>query len=218
MLISLRFISILLVGLLFLGFSSQDASADDRFSKKHFLGQGDEPWKIRARSMSYRDREGIYDAEGDVVISRGEEALYAQKAVYNLKTGIAEVEGDVRMESGGDILTGERGVFDFRKQTGKIINGSLFLKENHFYVQGGLMEKLAEDTYLVRDCSVTTCDGETTTWRISGSEVKVTVEGYGTVKDEAFRISNISVLYVTYMIFTAKTKRKTGLLHNKVGN
>jgi LPS-assembly protein len=218
MLTSLRLTSIFLIGLFLLAFNPQDVSADDRFSKTHFLGQGDEPWKIRARNMSYRDREGIYDAEGDVVISRGEEALYAQKAVYNMKTGIAQVEGDVRMESGGDILTGEKGVFDFKKQTGKIINGSLFLKDNHFYVKGGLMEKLAEDTYLVRDCSVTTCDGENPTWRINGSEVKVTVDGYGTVRDAAFRIRNIPVLYVPYMIFPAKTKRQTGLLPPVVGH
>ncbi|MBW1902545.1 MAG: LPS-assembly protein LptD [Deltaproteobacteria bacterium] len=218
MLTSLRFTSIFLIGLLFLAFNSQDASADDRFSKASFLGQGDEPWKIRARNMSYSDREGIYDAEGDVVISRGEEALYAQKARYNMKTGIAEVEGDVRMESGGDILTGEKGVFDFKKQTGKIINGSLFLKDNHFYIMGGLMEKLGEDTYLVRDCRVTTCDGENPTWSISGSEVKVTVEGYGTVRNAALRIRNIPVLYVPYMIFPAKTKRQTGLLPPRVGH
>jgi LPS-assembly protein len=218
MLTSLRFTSIFLIGLLFLAFNSQDASADDRFSKASFLGQGDEPWKIRARIMSYSDREGIYDAEGDVVISRGEEALYAQKARYNMKTGIAEVEGDVRMESGGDILTGEKGVFDFKKQTGKIINGSLFLKDNHFYIMGGLMEKLGENTYLVRDCRVTTCDGENPTWSISGSEVKVTVEGYGTVRNAALRIRNIPVLYVPYMIFPAKTKRQTGLLPPRVGH
>jgi len=215
---SLRFTLIFLIGVLFLVFNSQDCSADDRFSESHFLGQGAEPWKITARNMSYRDREGIYDAEGDVVISRGEEALYAQKARYNMKTGLAEVEGDVRMESGGDILTGEKGVFDFKKQTGKIINGSLFLKDNHFYVKGGLMEKLGEDSYLARDCRVTTCDGENPTWSISGSEVKVTVEGYGTVRDAALRIRSVPVLYVPYMLFPAKTKRQTGLLPPMVGH
>ncbi len=214
----LRSASIFLISLLFFPFNPQDSFADDRFSKARFLGQGEEPWKITARTVSYRQREGIYDAEGDVVISRGPEALYAQKASYNMKTGIAEVEGDVRMESGGDILTGEKGVFDFKNQTGKIINGSLFLKDNHFYVKGHLMERLDRDTYLVKDCHLTTCDGENPVWSITGSEVKVTVEGYGTVRHAAFRARNVPVLYVPYMLFPAKTKRQTGLLPPTVGH
>ena len=62
-------------------FSSHDSSAGDLFSKDRFLDQ-DKPWNITAKSMSYRANEKIYDAEGDVVISSGDQSLYSQKASW----------------------------------------------------------------------------------------------------------------------------------------
>jgi len=198
-------------------FSSHDSSAGDLFSKDRFLDR-DEPWNITAKSMSFRDKEKIYDAEGDVVITSGGQSLYAQKASYNMVTGIVQVSGDIRLESGGDIFAGESGVFDLNKQTGRITKGSLFLKDNNFYIKGDLMEKLDEDSYLVKDCHVTTCDGEKPAWSITGSEVEVTIEGYGTVKHAKLRIRDVPVLYFPYMMFPAKTKRQSGLLPPTFGH
>ncbi len=209
---SLKFISVFfsIYFLIALSFQSSFAGAD--LLKDRFDLPKDEPWKITAKSISYRDKEKIYDAEGDVVISGGDQTLYAQNASYNMETGIVEVSGDVRLESAGDVFEGESGIFDLNKQTGKMINGNLFLKNNNFYLKGSHMEKLDEDTYLIKDCHLTTCDGEKPAWSITGSEVKVTIEGYGTVKHAAFRIREFPFIYVPYFIFPAKTKRQTGLL------
>ena len=38
-------------------------------------------WQIMADRMSYSDKEGIYAAEGNVVLTSGDETLSAQKAV-----------------------------------------------------------------------------------------------------------------------------------------
>ena len=175
------------------------------------------PWQVTARSLSYSAEEGVYVAEGDVVITKADQSLYAQKAIYNVKTGIAKVSGDVRLEAGGDIFQGEQGFFDLKNKTGRIENGSLFIGENHYYISGKVMEKLAEDTYLIKDCLLTTCDGENPVWSITGSEVRVTIEGYGKVKDAAFRVRGVPFIYVPYMIFPAKTQRQTGLLPPRLG-
>ncbi len=176
------------------------------------------PWEITAKKMAYRDEDEVYEAEGDVVISKGSLSLYAQKATYNMKTGIAKVSGDVRFEAGGDLLTGEQAIFDIKNQTGKITNGNLFLRDNNFYVKGGIMEKMAGATYLIKDCHLTTCDGIDPAWSITGSEIKVTIEGYGKVKHAALRVRGVPILYVPYMIFPAKTKRQTGLLLPSLSN
>lgn len=175
------------------------------------------PWKIKAKKVGYREEEGVYDAEGDVVISKGGVTLYAQKVTYWMKTGIAEVEGLFHLKTAEDELSGEGGVFDFENQTGKVVNGSLFIKENHFYAKGDLMEKLGENTYRLKNAVVTTCDGDNPAWSITGSEVKVTVEGYGVIKHAAFRLRSVPLLYVPYMTFSAKTKRQTGLLPPSLG-
>ncbi|MDY6971899.1 MAG: putative LPS assembly protein LptD, partial [Thermodesulfobacteriota bacterium] len=208
--------STLLVIILSTVFSPPSSFADNILSKKRLLGEGEGPWQISAETLSYV--EEAYVAEGNVVISKDGQFLYAKKAIYDTKTGIAEVSGGIRLESNGDILAGDNGVFDLNNNTGEIINGRLFLRENHYYFSGGVMQKVAEDTYLIKDCCVTTCDGTEPAWTITGSEVTVTVEGYGKVKHATFRVHGLPLLYAPYMIFPAKTKRQSGLLPPRVGH
>ncbi|MBN1627132.1 MAG: LPS-assembly protein LptD, partial [Deltaproteobacteria bacterium] len=72
--------------------------------------------------------------------------------------------------------------------------------------------KAADDTYRIEDFSLTTCDNEAPSWSITGSEIKIAIGGYGTLKNAAFRIKDFPAFYLPYMIFPAKTKRQTGLL------
>jgi LPS-assembly protein len=194
-----------------------DTMALNLSNKKKAIESDDTPWEITADSLSYNDKEGTYHAQNNVVIKKTHQALYTQSAVFNTKTGIATVKGGVRIETDGDIITGKEGTFNLNTQTGEIIDGSLFMKANHYYLSGSQMQKTGENTYVINDCTITTCDGANPDWTITGSEVKVTIEGYGTVKHSAFRIRNLPIIYIPYMIFPAKTKRQTGLLPPKLG-
>ncbi len=185
------------------------------FSRERILKDDGSPWQITANSLE-RHGETLV-AEGDVRIWKGAHSLSCQKAVYDPEKQIAEVFGNVRLESGGDLLTGERGFFNLQDRTARVEKGSLFLKENHFYVRGDLLEKLEEDTYKADNVTVTTCDGENPPWSISGSELFVAVEGYGTVKHASFRIKDQAVAYIPFMVFPAKTKRQTGFLLPRIG-
>ncbi len=214
--VALRY-SLYLAIFLSLVFAGSLADAKALFSKEKLAEDKGVPWKITAKSLSYNQKTSVYRAKGDVLIVRGDQALSAQEAMYNRQTGVAKVSGAVRLKSGDDILTGEKGVFNLLEQTGKIENGRLFLKQNHYYLSGGTMEKIGKSTYVIKKCRLTTCCGKNPAWSITGSEVKVTVEGYGEVKHAAFRVKNWPFLYVPYMIFPAKTKRQTGLLPPRLG-
>jgi LPS-assembly protein len=183
----------------------------------NFLGEKGARWEITAKKLSYLQQESLYEAEGDVVVKRGSQVLSADRAKYNERTGMIEVTGHVVLESNGDILRAEHAVFNLQSQTGQITGGHLFLKQNHYYISGQTMEKTGPNTYVIEKCRVTTCDGIRPDWSITGSEVKVTVEGYGSVKNAVFRISNYPAFYLPYVIFPAKTKRQTGFLPPAVG-
>ncbi len=194
------------------------ASYSEKGPSKVFLRQGEKtPWHITARSLTFDEKKAVYIAQGDVLITKGDESIYTKRAVYNTKTGIAVTSGGIRFVAGQDILTGTQGEFDLKRKTGKIKNGRLFLSQNHYYITGKEMEKLSKDTYLIKDCRLTTCDGVNPAWAITGSEVTVTVEGYGKVKHAAFRAHGLPILYVPYIIFPAKTKRQSGLLPPRIG-
>ncbi|MEW6668511.1 MAG: LPS assembly protein LptD [Thermodesulfobacteriota bacterium] len=193
------------------------AAPKARLLKEQILEDKDAQWQITANKMSYDQEEGLFMGQGDVVLTRSGQVLYARNAIYNEKTGIVEVSGDVRIEVNGDYLTGQRAILDLNNHTGQITKAKLFLRENHYYVAGETIEKLGPDTYLVKGCRLTTCDGETPAWSIAASEVKVTVEGYGIVKDGTFRVRDIPLLYVPVGLFPAKTKRQSGLLPPGLG-
>ncbi|MFC1820152.1 LPS-assembly protein LptD [Thermodesulfobacteriota bacterium] len=186
-------------------------------TSKSFIGDDKAPVEIEAKIYDYRVKEGLVIAKGDVTITKGGQTLAAQEAIYNRNTEVVEVSGDVRFESGGDVLRGESGVFNLKDRTGKITKGLLFLKQNNYYISGDEMEKIGEDSYLIRNCHLTTCDSTSPAWSITGSEMRITVEGYGKVKNAAFRVHEIPFIYVPYIIFPAKTKRQTGLLPPRLG-
>ena len=186
-------------------------------SKDRFDQDAQAPWEISAKRLSFDGNTQTYSAEGNVVIRKGEQVLRAANATYCKETGVARVWGGFSFESNGDLLSGEEGVFDLHSTTGRVVKGRLFLKENHFRISGGVMEKLSEDTYLIRDCTITTCEGCPPDWSITCAELRVTIEGYGRAKHTAFRIRNFPVLYVPYFVFPAKTKRQTGLLPPRIG-
>lgn len=203
--------------LLWIPFSAQLTLADGFFPDIDTRRHEQAPWKISADRLTYKADQGVYLAEGHVVISKLDQSLYTEKASYDIRTGIATLSGGFRLETNGDTLTGNSGKFNLNTQTGRVVDGALFLERNHYYINGQVLEKVGKDTYVVQECSVTTCDGAHPDWRITGSEVKVTIEGYGTVKHAAFRVRDLPILYVPYMIFPAKTQRQTGLLPPRLG-
>ena len=191
---------------------SEERSFGDRF-----VGDRNAKWQITANKMSYDRDEGLYVAEGDVVITRAGQVLKANEARYNEKTGMVEAKGDMVLETNGDILRAEKALFDLNSQTGKITKGRIFLRENHYYISGDDMEKTGPNTYVVKGCHVTTCEGDKPDWSITGSEVEITVEGYGTVKNAVFRIRDMPAFYLPYALFPVKTKRQSGFLPPSVG-
>jgi LPS-assembly protein len=158
------------------------------------------------------DKEGLILGKGDVLITKGSLSLSAQEASYNKNTGAVEASGDINFESGEGTLTGESGSFNLNDRTGRITKGHLFLKQNNYYISGDVIEKTGENTYRLKEFRLTTCNGTEPTWSITGSEVTVTVEGYGNIKGATFRVREIPFMYLPYMIFPVKTKRQTGLL------
>ncbi len=184
---------------------------------RHLLEDKNAHWQITADKMTYVSEKHLYVSEGNVTISRNGQVISARRGVYNEQTGIVQVYGDVRLTTNGDIVSGEMALLDLKNHFGQITNGTIFLRESNVYVHGTSMVRTGANTYVVKECRLTTCDGENPDWSITGEEVKVTVEGYGSVKNAAFRIKGFPVFYLPYALFPVKTKRQTGFLPPRLG-
>lgn len=170
------------------------------------------PVTIEADRLGYDEAKETYHAAGNVVIEFTDGELRADYVDYSEQTKQASARGNAVVKSGKDVLAGPRMVFDVGKNTGTAYEGRTFFDQNHLYIRGTKLEKTGEATYRIEDAICTTCDGDRPDWHISGREVHVTVDGYGTVKHGKFHAAGLPVLYVPYMVFPAKTTRQSGFL------
>ncbi len=190
------------------GFCIQSEAADE---KKGL------PWQIEADEISYDQNTEQYLAVGSVVISKGNKKLCADRVRFHYKTMQVAATGHVLMIVGEDILTGDRLKMNLENETGTVFNASVFLKENHFYIRSNRIHKTGKYTYEAEHASVTSCDGESPAWKITGRDVEVTIEGFGTVHHAALWAKGVPFFYTPYMSFPVKLKRQSGFLVPQLG-
>lgn len=177
----------------------------------------DTPWQINADTINYDQSQGAYVATGNVVVSRQGKTLSADEIHLNRQTQEALAIGNVRMVSGNDILSGRRLQLNLASETGEINDGALFISENHLYLSGDLIRKTGPLTYTADRITITACDGPDPDWTLTGQDLNLTIEGYGSAKHTALWAGKIPLLYSPYLIFPVKSKRQSGLLLPEMG-
>lgn len=169
-------------------------------------------WRVTADRIVYDAERQVYTATGNVVIVHGQKRLAADRVVLDRKTMAAEATGNVALSAGGDRMSGRRLEINLETATGSLYHGLVFIEENNFRIRGDRIEKTGPSTYHIRNGALTTCQGPVPNWRITGKNVDVTVEGYGSVSRAAFWVRQWPVLYLPWFLFPAKLERQTGLL------
>jgi len=181
------------------------------------ITQPETPWHINADKITYNQITKIYTATGDVKIFNDDKTLRAESIRYNQETMESESTGDVHLTVGRDTLKGDEIIINLKTGIGTIFNGSIFIEKSHFFIKGDQILKTGENSYTINNGSITTCDGDIPPWQITGKEVDITIEKYGTVRHAALWAKEIPVLYIPYLIFPVNIKRQSGLLPTQIG-
>ena len=177
-----------------------------------FKVPADAPVKIEADNLSYDNERDVYSARGNVVITYGDGVLTAANVEYDRKNNLATAQGGAFLKMAEDSLAGDKIVVNVEDKTGVAYNSKVFYARNHFYIKGDKIEKTGENSYRIEKPLATTCDGDNPDWQLAGSEMKVTIEGYGWVKNARLLTKGVPVIYTPIIAFPAKTKRQTGFL------
>ncbi len=170
------------------------------------------PINIQADRLVYEEDDNVYRAEGNVLITYPGGTLQADEIILRQDENTAYAQGGVILKSDQDILEGESVIFHIDSRTGTVDGGKMFVAKNHVYASGSSFKKTGEATYHAQDAVVTTCDGPDPEWSLRGKELKVTIDGYGTLKHGTFYAGKLPVLYFPYLVFPVKTTRQTGFL------
>ena len=169
-------------------------------------------WHISASKLSYNQKKDLYIASGDVLITGGKTRLQADYVQFSNTTMDVLASGHVLLISGLDTITCNSLKLNLATQIGTIYRGTVFIKENHFYIRGNKIQKTGKATYYSDSASITSCSGKTPAWKIKGKNVKITIEGYGYASNVTLWAKKLPVLYTPFIVFPGKTKRQTGLL------
>ncbi len=172
----------------------------------------DQPWHITADEISYDDKLQVYIARGNVDITKLDRRLKADYARFDYRNMLAEASGNVIMTVGEDVLHGDRMEMDLRSETGTVYGGGLFVEEKHFFIRGETIQKVGPRDFKIHRAVLTSCDGDPPAWKITGRNLKVALEGYGTVTHPVLWVRNVPLLYSPFMFFPVKEKRQSGLL------
>lgn len=169
-------------------------------------------WRLTADKVTYNRELDEYTGEGNVIIRKPGVTLTADRITFNNTTMTAVAQGNVRMTSGQDELTGNRLEMALDSEIGTIYDGTLFLTANHFYITGDKIEKTGPQNYTADRVSMTTCGQDVPDWKITGRDLEITVEGYGTLKHAALWAKKLPVGYTPFFFFPAKRNRQSGFL------
>ena len=177
-----------------------------------FDEEPDKPWHLEADEISYDDNVHQYLARGNVTLSKEDKKLTADFVRFDHRAMKALAMGNVIMIVGNDILIGNSMEMDLDAETGTIYQGTIFLKEQNYYFKGDKLQKIGKDSYTAEKASISTCDDEPPAWKITGRNLKVTLEGYGTVTHATVWAKRVPVAYTPYFVFPTKRNRQTGFL------
>ncbi len=177
-----------------------------------FKSNSKQPVKILSDKMDYDKEMNIISAWGNVSVISDTKILKADSVRLNNNTKQLYASGNVIMTAGKDILTGDAMELDIDAQTGVIYKGVIFLQANHFYITGDRIEKRGKNSYFINKGSLTSCDGDNPDWKITATDVDLTIEGYGHLNNAVLWAKKIPVLYSPFMFFPLKQRRQTGFL------
>jgi LPS-assembly protein len=178
------------------------------------------PVDIEADELIYDRETQTYEGHGQVEVYRGDLSLKADHAQMNMATKELTAWGNVLLREGEDVIECQRLEVNVETRLGKIHQAKLFLKDQHFYITGGEVEKLGENHYRLRDGSMTTCDAKRPPWKFTVKEMEVkemALGGWGTAKGATFYLEDIPVLYFPWGAFPVRLERQTGFLIPTVG-
>jgi LPS-assembly protein len=181
---------------------------------------GEREVAVDAESLSYDQATNTLSARGGVTLTRGDTTLTADEVVYDRTNEIAEARGHVVLRDPQATIEGTFAHINLGDETGWVEDSDTTFNPSTYYLRAGRIEKLGGPHYSVARGVFTTCECgglEKPSWSIAGQKTEVTLQGTGKVRGATFRVKDVPVLYVPYMLFPANTDRQTGLLIPRVG-
>ncbi|MDR1487867.1 MAG: hypothetical protein LBT62_07765, partial [Deltaproteobacteria bacterium] len=182
------------------------------------LEQNDPPIEVQADEMRHDQQNGRVNFIGNVRLTRGQEIITGDRAIWHDPTNTAEISGNVTLTTADFQATADRAAVNMDLRLAKIYNGRAFFPDRHYYVEGQVLERQGPETLYVNQAVFTTCDGADPSWSISASDLLVNRNGVALASGVLLRNKYFPMFYLPYFMVPIQNDRQTGFLIPSFGN
>jgi LPS-assembly protein len=190
-----------------------------------------EPLTIKAKQQ---EQQGdLTTLRGDVEAEFRDYTVHADTVTYNRATGEVTAEGHITFDGGPHDMhiAASHGSYNVRTQTGKFYDvsgttGARFKGRNvaltsssPLAFSGKIVEKTSEDTYIIHNGTVTSCELPHPKWTFSAAKIIVVIGESAHIYNTIFRLKGIPIIYLPFAAPPVeKLGRQSGFLLPTVGS
>jgi LPS-assembly protein len=174
---------------------------------------------IDAEQITYDQKTDTVTARGKVVIRRGDTELRADEVAFNRTTSEVDARGNVEVSDPEGTIAAEALQLNLDDETGVLEDATVRSRRTQYSLWGDRVEKGLGQTYRIENGRFTTCRcaQEPQSWSIAARELRVSLDGYGWVKDGTFNVLDVPVLRLPRALFPMQRDRQTGFLIPRFG-
>lgn len=177
--------------------------------EKNQLGENNEISILSDKAYRYADKD-LFEAVGNVIITRENDTLYGESAKLNMNEQIIHVDGSVRFTTNNITMYGTKLSYKLDSTSLTIENARVLSQE--FSIFGEKIERIEDSRIIATNAEYTSCRDCPESWSVFGSKVDIQLGEYVRVSGAIFKINNVPMIYIPFFIFPIKNDRQTGLL------
>ena len=183
------------------------------------LGKGSDETQITSDSaeVSRENKEARFS--GNVVVTKGDQLLEADRITYNNRDETIDADGSVFYQSPGLLVSGNSARMDMAENKGSLKDAEYRLPKRRGRGSASQAEIVGPNQSHYKNISYTTCRPGNDSWVLEAAELDInTEEGVGVARDTVFRFKGVPFFYLPYASFPIDDRRKTGFLVPTVGS
>ena len=177
----------------------------------------DENIHINADRMNQSLADGIYTAEGNVVVLWKGSHLVADKVRYEAATSLLHASGSVVMSKDATTLKGDSLVLNLDTDRAEMDVARLTSPETGIKISAEKLIRINESEFKATSTEMTTCDIPDPSWKFGADKLNVNLLGYATGRNVIFYVKDLPVLYLPWIAFPVVLEKRSGLLFPQVG-
>lgn len=177
----------------------------------------DENIRINADHMDQNLTDGIYTADGNVVVLWKGMDLVANKVRYAAMTHILEASGSVVLTKGSTVLKGKKLVLNMDTGRAEMDSTLLTIRETGMKITSEKLIRINESEFSATGTELTSCDMPDPSWKFGAEKLKFNLLGYATGRNVIFYVKDIPVLYLPWIAFPVVLEKRSGLLFPQFG-